>query len=333
MQNHPAHSSGLPDSARVPEALRADPAVSIADLLSAGGPTFSFEFFPPKTPAGIDLLAATLDQLDVLAPDFVSVTYGANGSARDKTLEATNRITVSSTVDDAPRRVMGHLTATGQTRDQLNAVLDAYAQLGVRHILAVRGDMPGGPTVPWQPTPGGVANATELVELIAAHGGFTIGVGAFPDIHPAGGRELDVQLLLAKQQAGASFAITQLFFTPQRYFDLVERFRAAGGTMPIIPGLMPVTKLSQVQTFAELSGAPLPTRFVDRLEAVATDAVQVRDVGAQLGYELAVELLRGGAPGVHFFTQNRSGVTREILATLLANPGRWSPAAGSAGSD
>jgi methylenetetrahydrofolate reductase (NADPH) len=301
------------------------PIPTIAELLAGTHPTFSFEFFPPKTPAAMEQLVTTLDQLDVLRPDFVSVTYGANGSARDKTIEATQRITGRSTLDGTPRRVMGHLTAAGQTKDDLRAAIDAYAEVGINHILAVRGDMPGGPTVAWQQTPGGVANATELVELIASRGDFTIGVAAFPDIHPAGSPDLDVQLLMDKQNAGASFAITQLFFTPQRYFDLVDRLHSAGGSLPIIPGLMPVTRLSQTKTFAELSGAPLPQPFVDALEKVAADPVQVRDVGAQLGYELAVELLRGGAPGVHFFTQNRSGVAREILATLLANPGRWSP--------
>jgi methylenetetrahydrofolate reductase (NADPH) len=306
----------------VEKSLSENPDSSISDLLATGKPTFSFEFFPPKDQAGIDQLARTIDELAPLRPDFVSVTYGANGSARDKTIDATRRIVGSGI------RVMGHLTAASQTRDELKATVDAYAEAGVRPILAVRGDMPGGPTVPWKFTPGVVSNATELVELVASRGDFCIGVGAFPDIHPAGSQELDVRLLLDKEAAGASFAITQLFFTPARYFELVARLRQAGSQLPVIPGLMPITKIGQLTKFAELSGAPLPEDVVNRLQAVADDPAEVNRVGTQIGIELATELLRGGAPGMHFYTQNRSVVTAEILSTLLENPDRWSPAAG-----
>lgn len=285
--------------------------------LRGGRPTFSFEFFPPKDGAGLDQLAATAARLAPLAPDFVSVTYGASGSSRGRTIEATRRLKAETDF-----RIVGHLTCTGQTTDQLKAALDDYAAAGVRHILAVRGDAPGGPSQPWQPVPGGLANATELVAFVREQGDFEIGVGAFPDGHPAGGFDLDAQLLADKQAAGASFAITQLFFTPQRYSDLVGRARDHGATMPIIAGLMPITKLGQVRRFAELSGAPIPPAIVARLTQLGDDPDAVRDEGAQIGLGLAQEVLALGAPGLHFFTQNRSGVTREILAMLLAHRDR-----------
>ena len=290
---------------------------SIAGLLGGGRPTFSFEFFPPKDDAGLDQLAATAARLAPLAPDFVSVTYGASGSSRERTIKATRRLAAETDF-----RIVGHLTCTGQTIDQVKAALDDYAAVGVRCILAVRGDAPGGPRQPWQPVPGGLANATELVALVKGQGDFEVGVGAFPDGHPAGGLDLDAQLLADKQATGASFAITQLFFTPGRYSDLVRRAGEHGATMPIIAGLMPITKLGQVRRFAELSGAPVPPAIVRRLTPLGDDPDAVRDEGAQIGLGLAQELLALGAPGLHFFTQNRSGVTREILATLLAHRGR-----------
>jgi len=286
---------------------------TIAGLLAAGRPTFSFEFFPPSDDAGMSQLVATAAQLRPLNPDFVSVTYGASGSSRGRTIAATRRL-----ADETDFRIVGHLTCTGQTVDELRAALDDYASAGVRHILAVRGDAPGGPSAPWQPVPGGLRNATELVALVKAHGDFEVGVAAFPDVHPAGSPELDAQILADKQAAGASFAITQLFFAPQRYDDLVTRAHTAGVTLPIVAGLMPITRLGQLRRFADLSGAPIPDSVVARLTAVGDDPVAVRDEGAQIGLELAEGLLQRGVPGLQFFTQNRSGVTREILATLLA---------------
>lgn len=290
---------------------------SIAALAAGPRPTFSFEFFPPHDAAGTEQLIETAAHLEPLAPDFVSITYGASGTSRARTMEATRLIAARTGL-----RVVGHLTCTGQTTDQLRAALDDYAAAGVRHILAVRGDAPGGPSQPWSPVPGGLANATQLVAFVKAHGDFEVGVGAFPDVHPSGNADLDAQILADKQAAGASFAITQLFFTPQRYVDLVRRADAHGATMPIIAGIMPITRLSQVRRFADLSGAPVPRQLVRRLEAVGDDPIAVRDEGAQIGLELAQALMADAVPGLHFFTQNRSGVTREILASLLARQGR-----------
>ena len=288
--------------------------LTIGELLStAVGPTFSFEFFPPKDEAGQQLLTRTIAELEPLRPDWVSVTYGANGSGRQRTLDAT--MSIRNTTDF---RVMGHLTCTGQTVDELKAVIDAYGDSGVHDILAIRGDMPGGPSAPWEPHPRGLANASELVELIRSRGDFCVGVAAFPDGHASSTLEVDAQILLGKQQAGASFAVTQLFFDLGRYFELVGRARSAGCTLPIVPGIMPVTSVRQLGRFAEMSGAAIPAKVAERLLAAPDDSERVRATGSQIAAELCERLLGGRAPGLHFFTQNRSAATREILAMLRA---------------
>ncbi len=294
-------------------------APSIADLLTQSDrPLFSFELFPPRNAEEERRAWLTVRRLEALAPDFVSVTYGANGSTRDRTIAMTEQIAGTTTL-----RTMAHLTAASQSTDQLRKVIGSYAAAGIRHILAIRGDMPGGPTVPWQQHPGGVANATELVAMIAELGDFCIGVAAFPDIHPqVRDADLDARLLAAKARAGAGFAVTQLFFTPARYFELVDRVRTIGCDIPIIPGIQPVTRLSQIQRFAELSGAELPADVVTRLEAAGDDPRQVRAVGVQIAGDLAAELLAGGAPGVHLYTMNRSQATREVYARLRREFGR-----------
>ncbi len=284
-----------------------------AELLEAGAhPLFSFELFPPKHEAQERVLWQTIRELESLGPDFVSVTYGANGSSRDRTINATHAIAQHTTL-----RPMAHLTCASQSREQLRRVVGSYAAAGIRHILAIRGDMPGGPTVPWERHPEGLANATELVAMVRELGDFCIGVAAFPDLHPERhDPDLDARILVDKARAGASFAITQLFFTPTRYFDLVERVRALGCDIPIIPGIMPVTRFSQIKRFAELSGAELPVSVTDRLNVVSTDEEQVRRIGIELATELSETLLAGGAPGLHFLTMNRSRSTREIYARL-----------------
>ncbi|CAI9399569.1 methylenetetrahydrofolate reductase [Aestuariimicrobium sp. T2.26MG-19.2B] len=281
-------------------------------LATAERPLFSFEFRPPRSEEEFETLWTAIERLAPLDPDFVSVTYGANGSQRERTLRASERIMHRTQLE-----TIGHLTCADQSVDELRATIRAYAEIGVTHILAIRGDMPGGPTVPWQRHPDGLDNATELVRLIKAEGDFCVGVAAFPTPHAdKSDADLDARLLVAKWEAGAEFAITQLFFEPDQYFDLVDRVRSLGCPIPIIPGIMPVATVKQVTTFAELSGAPLPQLMVDRLQAVAHDPDQVRVVGARIASELAVTLLRGGAPGLQFFTQNRSRATREIFERL-----------------
>lgn len=283
---------------------------TIAELLARGDrPLFSFELFPPKADDQTRLLWDTVRRLEALGPDFVSVTYGASGSTRDRTIDVTRAIAEHTTL-----RTMAHLTCASQSRDRLRRVVGSYADAGIRHILTIRGDMPGGPTEPWLPHPGGLANATELVELVSGLGDFCIGVAAFPDLHPERhDADLDARVLAAKEQAGASFAISQLFFTAERYFELVDRVRALGCDLPIIPGIMPVTRLSQIQRFADLSGADLPDWVVARLSAAGEAPGDVRRVGVELATELSQRLLDGGAPGLHFITMNRSTATLEIL--------------------
>lgn len=287
---------------------------TIAELLADNArPLFSFELFPARDEVQERQLWQTVRDLEALGPDFVSVTYGANGSSRDRTIRATEAIAQHTTL-----RSMAHLTCASQSREQLRRVIGTYAASGIRHILAIRGDMPGGPTAPWVQHPDGLANATELVAMVRELGDFCIGVAAFPDVHPERhDPDLDARILVDKSKAGASFAITQLFFTSRRYFDLVTRVRDLGCDIPIIPGIMPVTRVSQIKRFAELSGADLPTDVVDRVTAVADDDAQVRAVGIDLATELSQELLAGGAPGLHFITMNRSPATREIYARLL----------------
>jgi len=286
---------------------------TIAELLqSSDRPLFSFEFFPPKDEIQQRQLWQTVRELESLGPDFVSVTYGATGSTRDRTILATEAIAQHTTM-----RSMAHLTCASQSRDQLRRVVGSYAASGVRHVLAIRGDMPGGPTVPWEAHPEGLNNATELVALVRELGDFCVGVAAFCDPHPEHhDHDLDARILADKARAGASFAITQLFFTATDYFDLVARVRTLGCDLPIIPGIMPITNVRQVTRFAELSGAALPVSVTDRVNEVADDDDQVRRVGIALATELSETLLNGGAPGLHFFTQNRSRATREIYANL-----------------
>ncbi len=290
---------------------------TVAELLAgADHPTMSFEFFPPRDDTGTTQLLDAIAGLQPLRPDFVSVTYGATGSSRERTVDATRLISERS---DAI--TMGHLTCVSQSTEELRGAIAAYAEAGVRHILAVRGDPPGGPTAPWQTHPDGLANATELVRLVKATGDFCVGVGAFPDGHPdRHDLDLDARLLAEKEQAGAEFAITQLFFDPAAYFSLVERVRRLGCEIPIIAGIMPVTNINQIERFATFSGADLPRGVVARLQSVAADPAAVRDVGVEIAVELCDALLAGGAPGLQFFTQNRSKATGEILRRLREIP-------------
>ena len=285
---------------------------TIAELLESGGrPLFSFEFFPPKDELQQRQLWQAVRELESLGPDFVSVTYGASGSTRDRTIRATEAIAQHTTL-----RSVAHLTCASQSRDQLRRVIGSYAAAGIRHILAIRGDMPGGPRVPWERHPEGLANATELVAMVRELGDFCVGVAAFPEPHPEhSDPDLDAQILVDKAKAGATYAITQLFFTAEDYFAMVRRVRALGCELPIIPGIMPITNVAQVTRFAELSGAALPESVTDRI-AEADGAEQVRQVGIAIATELCEALLAGSAPGLHFFTQNRSRATREIYANL-----------------
>ncbi len=291
-------------------------APTVRDLLSAGFQSFSFEFFPPKDEQGEQLLWATLRRLEALQPTFVSVTYGAGGTTRDRTARITSQIGSETTLTP-----VAHLTCVGSSRAELRSVIGQYVDGGVRNILALRGDPPGGPGQPWQPHPDGLTHAVELVELVRDLGDFSIGVAASPHRHPeSADLEQDARVLAEKARAGADFAITQLFFEPRAYVELVERAHRHGCHIPIIPGLMPLTNLAQVERFAVLSGVPVPSGLVERIEAVADDPAAVRAVGLEAATALAADLLAAGAPGIHFYTLNRSTVTTQIYHALGLGP-------------
>ncbi len=287
-------------------------APAIRDLLADGRRSFSFEFFPPKTDEGERALWQALRELESLRPTFASVTYGAGGSTRDRTVRVTARIAAETTITP-----VAHLTCVGASVGELRTVVAQYADAGVRNILALRGDPPGGVDQAWQPHPEGLPHAADLVRLVRSLGDFSVGVAAFPDGHPESeSLDHDARVLAAKADAGADYAVTQFFFQPDAYFRLVERAAALGCAIPIIPGLMPVTNVSQIERFAALSGAAFPTELAARFHAVAEDPVAVRELGVEVATHLADTLLAGGAPGVHFYTLNRSTATREVYQAL-----------------
>lgn len=285
---------------------------TVRERIDAGGKSYSFEFFPPKTTEGMRHLWDAIRRLEPLAPTLVSVTYGAGGTTRDRTVGITREIAQETTLTP-----MGHLTCVGSTVAELRAVIAGYANAGVYHVLALRGDPPGGPQAQWTPTPGGLEHADELVDLLASLGDFSIGVAAFPDVHPSSpSLEFDVAVLKDKQDRGADFAMTQMFFEVDSYFRLVDAASNAGVTMPIIPGVMPVTNVRQLVRFAELQGSPLPAAMVERFEAIKDDASAVVELGVDYASELSSGLLAGGAPGLHFFTLNRSFSTLRVYRDL-----------------
>jgi methylenetetrahydrofolate reductase (NADPH) len=284
----------------------------LQELIAAGRPSISFEFFPPKDDVAEAALWQAIRRLEPLNPAFVSVTYGAGGSSRDRTTRITQRIAQDTTLTP-----MAHLTCVGAGRDELRQVIAEYAAAGVRNVLVIRGDPPEGPRAPWTPHPGGFDYAVDLVRLVRGLGRFSVGVAAFPDVHPASADlDADVRVLAMKADAGAQFAITQMFFTEADYFRLVERAAAHGCTIPIIPGIMPVTNVKQINRIAELSGVALPPPVVARLQAVADDPAAVRAVGVEIATELSGRLLAGGAPGLHFITMNRSTATLDVFSAL-----------------
>jgi methylenetetrahydrofolate reductase (NADPH) len=285
---------------------------TIRELLASGNRSFSFEFFPPKTPEAEEVLWRSIREIERLRPTFVSITYGAGGTTRDGTIRVTERV-----AQDTSLTPLGHLTCVAHSKDEVRSVIGAYAGAGVRNMLALRGDPPGGPTQPWVAHPEGMNHAVEVVELIKSLGDFCVGVAAFPDKHPeAPDLDADARVLAEKAKAGADYAITQMFFGAEDYFRLVERAAALGCDIPILPGIMPVTNIKQIHRMAELTGMALPSAVTDRLHAVEDDAGAVRAVGIEIASELCDKLLSGGAPGIHFITLNRSTATRQVYLNL-----------------
>ena len=284
---------------------------SIPGRLAAPTPSISFEFFPPKDDASEALLWDAIRRLESVRPDFVSVTYGAGGTSQDRTVRVTERIARETTLTP-----MAHLTCVGASVAALRQVVGQYAASGVRNILALRGDPPGDVGGQWVAHPEGLNHAEDLVRLVRGLGAFTVGVAAFPDVHPESeGFEHDVEVLVRKADAGATFAVTQMVFDADSYLRLRDAV-AARRSLPITPGLMPVTNFKQVARMSQLMGTPLPQPVLARLEAVAHDPTATREVGVQIATELAERMLREGAPGLHFITMNRSTATLEVHGNL-----------------
>ena len=277
------------------------------------GLTYSFEFFPPKDVEGEERLWTAMSQLESIAPDFISVTYGAGGSTRDRTIRITSEITARTHIP-----TVAHLTCVGSTRTELLEILKKYRDAGIKSILALRGDPTGGPRAPWVATEGGLNHADELVTLAAEFGGFTIGVAAFPDGHPSsdGDIDKDVQVLLEKEKRGATFATTQFFFDVAKWKNLVDKLATQGSSLPIIPGILPVTNVKQLNRMAELSGVPIPSSISDAFAKVESNPDDVRKLGVEFATKLCQDLLEAGAPGLHFYTMNTSSATREIYSQI-----------------
>lgn len=288
---------------------------SIATLLASGERSFSFEFFPPKDEAGEEVLWRSISELEELRPTFVSVTYGAGGTTRDRTIEITGRIARETSMTP-----MAHLTCVGHTVPELGEILDSLAAAGVRNVLALRGDPPGGPGTPWTATEGGIEYAADLVDLVKQRAEFSVGVAVFPEGHrDSTSLDQDVEVMKAKYDAGAQFGITEMVLRASDYFGLVERCRAAGIDMPILPGIMPILAIGSMKKMVELSGREMPAEVLARIEPLAADPEAVRAEGIRIATELCDDLLAGGAPGLHFYTLNRSKATREIYSALACH--------------
>jgi methylenetetrahydrofolate reductase (NADPH) len=295
--------------------------VKISDLLrfarERGEPLFSFEFFPPKTDEGVRALFETVEALRPLGPAYVSVTYGAGGSTRQRTVDLVKRLKRESEVE-----AMAHVTCVGASQDEIAAVLDEIADAGVQNVLALRGDPPRGQDA-FVPHPEGFRYASELVQFIRSRPErwrFCVGAACYPEGHVET-RDLgqDLRNLKAKVDAGVDFLVTQLFFDDERYFGFVERARAAGIALPILPGIMPFTNVEQVERFTAMCGASIPSTLRAAMEVRREDAESARELGVAYASLQCADLLRRGAPGIHFYTLNRSTSTRAILSALRAS--------------
>lgn len=276
-------------------------------------PTISFEYFPPKDPEGEEKLFQTIAELNNFAPDFVSVTYGAGGTTRDRTIRIAGDI-----IKNNHCPTVGHLTCVSSTKDEISEILTEYKSVGISGVLALRGDPVGGPTAPWVTTPGGFDYADQLVEHIADFGGFEIGVAAFPDVHPAsnGNFAQDIEVLLRKEALGATFAVTQFVFDSGRYEALVSALRKRGSNLKVYPGIMPVGSYTQIVRMLELSGGYMPKATRLRFARYQNDPESVRKLGIEIAVQVCEDVYALGAPGLHFYTLNAAGPTIEIMQNL-----------------
>src|SRR6266700_2859379 len=288
----------------------------IRDLLAVGRRSFSFEFMAPKTAPDEEQLWLAIRRLEPLRPTFVSVTYGAGGTTRDRTVRVTGRIAEETT-----------MTPVGGLRH----VVGSYAAVGVRNVLALRGDPPGDPSAEWVAHPQGLRHASELVRLVRQAGDFCVGVAAFPEVHNrAVSRSSDLRFFMDKCAAGADFAITQMFFYVEDYLRFRDEVAALGCPVPIIAGIMPITSVPMIDRAVLLSGARFPAELAERLRRCAGDRSAVRQVGVEYAAGMCQRLLDEGVPGLHFYTLNGSRATGEVYQALgLAERGRLAGATGS----
>jgi methylenetetrahydrofolate reductase (NADPH) len=286
----------------------------VDELLARDEPVFSFEFFPPKTPEGVDALFETVAALKPLEPDYVSVTYGAGGATRDGTVEIASRIHAQHGIE-----VMAHLSCVGETREGLEALLDRFAEAGVENVLALRGDPPQGEDR-FVRHDGGLSSAAELTGFIRERHSFAIGGACFPEVHPeAENLDADLRYLKTKVDAGASFLITQLFFDNQVYWDFVAAAREHGIDVPIIPGVIPIASYGQVKRICELCDASIPDELDAAMRGLGGDAEAESLLGVAFAARQCDELLAGGAPGIHFYALNRAPGVRAVLSALRAS--------------
>jgi methylenetetrahydrofolate reductase (NADPH) len=278
--------------------------------------TVSVEFFPPKDDAGEARLWEASSALETISPDFISVTYGAGGSTRDRTIAITKEITKRT-----GRGTVAHLTCVGSSKEELIEILNQYKGAGIKSILALRGDPVGGPAAKWLTTDGGFDHADQLVELAVRQGGFDVGVAAFPDGHPAsaGNSEKDIDVLIRKEQLGATFATTQFFFESSKWEKLVSKLETRGSKLPVIAGILPITNVKQLHRMAELGGTPIPEKISKLFNEISEDPDAVRKAGADLATKLCEELIALKVPGLHFYTMNTAVATLEICKNLGLN--------------
>jgi methylenetetrahydrofolate reductase (NADPH) len=291
----------------------------ISDALASQRPFFSFEFFPPKDDEGSQRLLATIEALQPLRPAFVSITYGAGGSTRARTVALAKEIQ-----QQIGLTVVAHVTCIGATRADLRELFDDVARAGIENVLALRGDPPAG--APFEAVSGGFTHASDLIAMLRRNYGFCIGAACYPEKHPeASSMEDDLRYLKLKVDAGADFLVSQLFFDNAHYFEFERRARDAGIDLPMLPGLMPITNFGQIQRFVAMCGASIPPKLRVEMESRKGDIKAVEDLGVAYASMQALGLLQAGVPGIHFYTLNRSPATRAIVSSLLA-ASAWRPA-------